>query len=224
MIPTFKIPKHKSYIEGPPRMVPGYHSLLRMTSMLLAERTPKEGRVMVLGAGGGLELKALGDDHAGWMFDGIDPSAEMLELAADTAAEHINRIRFHVGTIETAQEGPFDSAVCLLMFHHQPLEQRLDTLKQIRQCLKTGAPFVVACVSFPQAEPERSQWIARHVAFGMPEGMDAAHLERNREAIGTRLSIQSPEQDEAMLREAGFANVSLFYAGFSFKGWVAYAE
>lgn len=32
-----------------------------------------------------------------------------------------------------------------------------------------------------------------------------------------------PEQDEAILREAGFGNVSLFYAGFTFRGWVWYA-
>ena len=28
---------------------------------------------------------------------------------------------------------------------------------------------------------------------------------------------------EASLREAGFSNVSLFYAGLSFRGWVGYA-
>ncbi|PSD48293.1 methyltransferase, partial [Stenotrophomonas maltophilia] len=28
----------------------------------------------------------------------------------------------------------------------------------------------------------------------------------------------------ALLQEAGFDDVELFYAGFSFKGWVAYAR
>jgi tRNA (cmo5U34)-methyltransferase len=37
------------------------------------------------------------------------------------------------------------------------------------------------------------------------------------------LPIFAPEQDEAMLREAGFSNVSLFYAAFTFRGWVGYA-
>lgn len=37
MKPHFSIPKNKSYIEGPPRMVPGYTGLLRMTGMLFAE-------------------------------------------------------------------------------------------------------------------------------------------------------------------------------------------
>ena len=54
-------------------------------------------------------------------------------------------------------------------------------------------------------------------------GADLATLETARHAIGTRLSILAPDEEEAMLREAGFSDVSLFYAGLSFKGWLAYA-
>jgi tRNA (cmo5U34)-methyltransferase len=39
----------------------------------------------------------------------------------------------------------------------------------------------------------------------------------------TRLSILAPDEEEAMIGEAGFSDVSLFFAGFSFRGWVAYA-
>lgn len=55
-----------SYTEGPPRQVPGFTSLHRMVSILLAERTPPNGRLLVLGAGGGLELKALAETHSEW--------------------------------------------------------------------------------------------------------------------------------------------------------------
>lgn len=65
-----------SYAEGPPRQVPGFASLHRMVSLLLAERVPADGSVLVLGAGGGLELKALADAHADWSFHGIDPSPQ----------------------------------------------------------------------------------------------------------------------------------------------------
>jgi tRNA (cmo5U34)-methyltransferase len=82
---------------------------------------------------------------------------------------------------------------------------------------------VTAHISFPQTEPERSIWIARHVAFGAPDGTDPVRLESSRQAIATRLSILAPEEEEAMLREAGFSNVGLFYAGLSFRGWVSYA-
>jgi len=218
--PAFGGANANSYADGPPRQVPGFAALHRMTSMLLAERVGPQGRVLVVGAGGGLELKALADDHPGWSFDGVDPSADMLRVAAEIVGVHSARIRLHEGYIDAAPAGPFDGATCLLTFHFVPLEQRLRTLGEIRRRLVPGAPFVVAHLSFPQNEPERSQWIARHVAFG---GTDPAHAESARQAIGTRLSILSPEQDEALLREAGFSNVGLFYAGLSFRGWVAYA-
>ena len=132
-------------------------------------------------------------------------------------------MRFHEGYIDVAPEGPFDAATCLLTFHHVPFEQRLETLRQIHRRLKANAPFVLAHVSFPQTEPERSIWIDRHVAYGAPEGADPARLENARNAMRERLCILPQEEEEAMLREAGFSGVTLFYAAFSFKGWLAYA-
>ena len=189
--------------------------------MLLAERVSAQGQVLVLGAGGGLELKALADDHPGWTFTGIDPSADMLRVAGQIARAHATRIRLLEGYIDAAPIGPFDGAVCLLTLHFVPRDQRVETLRQIHRRMAPGAPFVVAHMSFTQTEPDRSLWIARHVAFG---GTDPANAESARRAIATRLSILSPEEDEALLREAGFTNVSLFYAGLSFRGWVGYAE
>src|SRR5687767_1511634 len=42
------------YADGPPRLVPGFVHLQRMVTVLLAERVPRDGRVLVVGAGGGL--------------------------------------------------------------------------------------------------------------------------------------------------------------------------
>lgn len=212
-----------AYAEGPPRQVPGFAALHRMASILLAERVPADGGVLVLGAGGGLELKALAQAHPGWTFDGVDPSADMLRIAAPTVLPFAGRVRLHHGYIQDAPGRPFDGATSLLTFHFIARDQRLDTLREVRRRLKPGAPFVLAHISFPQTEPERSQWIRRHVLFGAPDGIGAAQLESSQQAIASRLTILSPEDEEAMLREAGFAGVSLFYAGFSFRGWVAYA-
>jgi len=213
-----------SYTDGPPRQVPGYEGLIKMVTMLLAERVPSSGRVLVLGAGGGLELRAFAEAHAGWTFDGVDPWGNMIDLARRTVGEHGERIEFHQAYVDGAPEGPFDAATCLLTFHFIPREERLETLRQLRQRLKPGAPLILAHISFPQTEPERSLWIARHVAYSAAKGADPAHLESARQAIGTRLSILAPDEEEAMMTSAGFGGVSLFYAGFSFKGWVAYAE
>ena len=210
----------RNYAEGPPRKVPGFAGLHRMTSLLLAERVPDAGRVLVLGAGGGLELAALAADHPGWQFDGVDPSADMLQLAAEIVGPRMAQVTLHEGKIDAAPAGPFDGAVCLLTLHFVPLDQRVATLRALHARLAPGAPFVVAHISFSQEEPARSLWLERHLAFG---GTDPATALAAKQTMGAKLAVASPQDDEAMLREAGFGGVELFYAGFSFRGWVAYA-
>ena len=203
------------YAEGAPRNVPGYHPMQRMTTLLLAERVPEDARVLVLGAGGGLELKVFAETHPNWVFDGVDPSAEMLKLAQRTLGALASRATLHQGYIGDAPNGPFDAATCLLTLHFLSLEERQRTTAEVHHRLKPGAPFVVAHFCIPQCD-ERAVWLSRYATYaGIDPGQAAA--------IDSRLTILSPEQDKAILREAGFSNVSLFYAGFTFRGWVGYA-
>jgi tRNA (cmo5U34)-methyltransferase len=211
------------YSDGPPRMVPGFYSMQTMVTVLLAERVPHDANVLVLGAGGGLELKAFAQAQLGWKFDGVDPSAEMLKLAEQTLGLHSPRVRLHQGYINSAPDGPFDAATCLLTLHFVAMEERRKTAIEVRRRLKPGAPFVVVHLSIPQGENERSLWLSRHVAFLTASGLESDQAERARSAIDEHLHILTPEQDEKVLRDAGFSNVSLFYAGFTFRGWVGYA-
>lgn len=211
------------YRDGPPRQVPGFADLHRMTDLLLAERTPDDGRVLVLGAGGGLELEHLAAAHSGWEFDGIDPSSEMLRLAEATTESFATRIRLHEGYVDNAPAGPFDGAVSLLTLHFIPAAERLDTLQHVHRRLKPGGPLVVAHHSFPSQPPERDTWLARYAAYGVVSGFPADRMAKTIGAIRARLPVLSPEEDEALMREAGFGDVSLFYAGLTFRGWVAYA-
>lgn len=211
------------YAEGPPRFVPGFADLHRMTAILLGERAPRDARVLVLGAGGGLELKAFAEAHPGWTFDGVDPAAEMLKQAVRTLGPLASRVRLHKGYIDDAPEGPFDAATCLLTLHFLPPEERRRTAIEIRRRLKPGAPFVAAHSSFPQGEGERVQWLSRYAAFAITSGADPGLAQKARAAVEVHLNILTPEQDEAILREAGFSNVSPFYTAFTWRGWVAYA-
>ena len=211
------------YAEGPPRQVPGFADLQRMVLLLLAERAPDDARVLVLGAGGGLELKAFAEARPSWRFDGVDPSAEMLDLARRTLGPLAARAILHHGLIDVAPAGPFDAATCLLTLHFVAREERLDTLRELRGRLRPGAPLVVAHFSFPQGEGERDLWLSRYAAFAAASGIAPSQAEKARATIAARLPILAPEEDEQLLRDAGFGTVSLFYAGFAFRGWVAYA-
>jgi tRNA (cmo5U34)-methyltransferase len=211
------------YAEGPPRLVPGFADLQRMAAVLLAERAPRDARVLVVGAGGGLELKVFAESQPDWRFDGVDPSAEMLKLAEATLGPLTSRVHLHQGYIDVAPEVPFDAATCLLTLHFVPAEERLRIVREIRRRLKPGAPVVIAHLSFPQSEAERTLWLSRYVGFAVASGVDPDKVANARTAIGAQLPILAPEQDEAILRDGGFTDVSLFYVGFTFRGWVAYA-
>ncbi|CAO4138166.1 class I SAM-dependent methyltransferase [Methylorubrum aminovorans] len=209
------------YADNPPRMVPGYADMQRMAMLLLAERAPDDAQVLVLGAGGGLELKVLAEGQPGWSFVGVDPSAAMLDLARLTLGGLVNRACLLQGLIDSAPEGPFDGASCILTLHFIERHERARTLQEVRRRLKPGAPFVVAHFSIPQ--DERDLWLSRYAAFATASGIDPTQAESAKTGIGERLPILSPEEDEALLQEAGFTGVSLFYAGFAFRGWVAWA-
>lgn len=211
------------YAEGPPRFVPGFHDIHRMATVLLRERVPADGRLLILGAGGGLELKALSGGNPGWTFVGVDPSAEMLALAGTVAAEAGERIELIRGYIDDAPDGPFSGATCLLTLHFLDRPERLRTLREIHRRLKPGAPFVAAHSSFPQAPEVRSQWLQRYRNFAVAGGAEAGDAETWRRAVEAQLTLLGPEEDEALLCEAGFTDVTLFYAAFTWRGWVAYA-
>jgi tRNA (cmo5U34)-methyltransferase len=212
-----------NYAEGPPRVVPGLEALHRMALILLAEHAPRDAKVLVLGAGGGMELKVFAEGQPDWEFDGVDPAAAMLRLAEATLGPLAARVRLHEGYIESAPDGPFDAAACLLTLHFLPEEERLRTLQEMHRRMRPGAPLVVAHFSFPQGEDERSLWLSRYAAFAISSGVEREQAVAAGIGIGERLPLLSPEQDEGLLREAGFSQVSLFYAGFTFRGWVAYA-
>lgn len=211
------------YATGPVKQVPGFHAMQQMVSLLLAETVPQDGHVLVLGAGGGLELKVFADAHAGWQFTGVDPSAEMLALAKTTLGPLASRVDLVEGYIDTAPIGPFDAATCLLTLHFLPAEERLHTLKELAKRLKPGAPLIVAHHSFPLTNGAKTRWLERYAAFAVAAGgIPAADARNAVTAIGSRLPVIAPEHDVALLQEAGFENVELFYAAFTFKGWVAY--
>ncbi|PSO20894.1 class I SAM-dependent methyltransferase [Bradyrhizobium sp. MOS003] len=211
------------YTEGPPRFVPGYNAMLSMAAILLGERVSNDGSVLVLGAGGGLELKAFAQAHPGWRFDGVDPSAAMLALAGQTMGSLAPRARLHQGYIDDAPEGPFDGATCLLTLHFVDVAERRRIASEVRRRLKPRAPFVVAHLSAPDGDEERPLWLSRYSAFLAAAGVEPEQAAAARNAVTNHLEILAPAQDEVILREAGFSDPTLFYTGFAFRGWVAYA-
>ncbi len=210
------------YAEVTPQRVPGYADLHRMALILLSERAPEAAEILVLGAGGGLELKAFAEARPRWSFVGVDPSLPMLDLAARVLESCNAQVRLVHGAVEDAPSGPFDGATCLLTLHFMPRPERLRVLRALRDRMKPGAPLIVAHHSVPQpGQVER--WLARSAAFAAGPQPDVAQAAASAAVMAQHLPLLSADEEEAVLREAGFSDPMLFYAGFSFRGWVAVA-
>lgn len=211
------------YAENATRRVPGLNDIHRMSALLLAERTPSNGRVLVVGAGGGMELKHFAQSYPSWQFDGVDPSAEMLQLAKTALGPLASRVQLHHGYVEAAPMGPFDAASCLLTLHFTTEAERYRTLCEVHARMKPGGVFVAMHYSISQNSSERDLWLSRCAAFAISSGVDPEQARTSVTAIGKQLPILSPDQDEELMRKAGFSDISIFYVGLAFRGWVAHA-
>lgn len=211
-----------TYAQSTPRKVPGFADLHRMAMLLLAERAPAAADILVVGAGGGLELKAFAEAQPGWRFVGVDPSAEMLDLARLILAPLGASVELQQGYVDAAPSRPFDGATCLLTLHFLKRDERLHILREIHERLKPGAALVVAHHSIPETG-DMARWLARSVAFAGGSTADIARASVSAATMAERLPVLPAGEEEAILLEAGFREVALFYAAFSFRGWVAWA-
>lgn len=161
------------YEDNVRRFLPGLDALHRMTGLLVAETAPPDANILVVGAGGGMELRAMAESFPDWHFVGVDPSREMLRLAKRTLAGVARRVDLIEGTVDDAPPGPFDGATCLLTLHFLDPVEREATVRSIHRRLKPGASLVAAHGSFPQAGPdERMAWLSRYAAYAIASGAD----------------------------------------------------
>ena len=211
-----------SCLDGARRSVPFLPAVHAIVDQILAETVPADGCVLVVGAGGGLELAYLAERHDGWTFDGVDPSAPMLRLAQETMGPRAGRATLTEGYAEHAPDGPYDGATCLLTLHFLPTQERLRTLEEIRKRLVPGAPLLTFHHSVPDG-PATRIWLERFARSAAGPAADGDQIARSADALMTRLPFLSPEADEALLRAAGFDDIGLFFTALTFRGWVAYA-
>ena len=211
--------------QGPPAFAPGHAGMLQMTGVLLEERMPENGTVLVVGAGGGLEIRYLAGIKEGWRFVGVDPAPAMLNLARATAGLVAgDRLQLIEGTVENASSGPFDAATCILVLGLIADDgSKLAMLNDVRCRLKPKAPFILVdqCIDLRAADAELR--LDRYAAYARRSGVDAETVAGAKAAVGSMTSLVSASRNEELLGEAGFAEIEVFYVGMAWRGWVAYA-
>lgn len=214
------------YVEkGPAAFMPGHAGVLQMTGVLLAERAPADGRILIVGAGGGLDTRALARAYPGWRFTGVDPAPKMLDLARVVLSDEINpRVELIEGGVEAAPEGPFDGATLILVLGLIPDDgAKLATLKDIRRRLKPGAAFILVDRCDDRNGPLFDRNVDRYVAYAVQSGVDPETLTNARKSQRGNAALVTGQRNEALLAEAGFTGIETFYHAMNWQGWAAYA-
>jgi tRNA (cmo5U34)-methyltransferase len=220
----FDAERARRYDHMARQTLPGYEELHNMTSSLLGVDLGEEARVLVVGAGTGMELLTLAEQHPRWRLTGVDPSAEMLTVARERLQERgwTDRVQLHVGHTHGLPEAEYyDAATCLLVIHHLPTGEQRELLRQIARRLKSDAPFVVAEMIGDTASPQFQRFLAawkiRQQTFGAP----AEEVEQRAQTMSSVVSFASEGSLRELLSTAGFADMKGFFTAYFYGGWIA---
>lgn len=214
------------YVEkGPAAFMPGHSGVLQMTAVLLAERAPNDAEILVVGAGGGLDTRALAKARPAWRFTGVDPAAKMLDLARVVLGDDtMTRVNLIEGGVDAAPDGPFHGATLILVLGLIPDDgAKLKTLKDIRRRLYPGAAFILVDRCDDPECPDFDRNIDRYVDYAILSGVDPNTLSNARTSQRGNKAMATAARDEQLLSQAGFQDIEAFYHAMNWYGWVAYA-
>ncbi len=211
--------------QGPPSFMPGHAGVLQMISVLLHERAPSDARVLVVGAGGGLETRALARAQPAFRFVGVDPAPRMLDLARSViGTEFASRVELIEGTAADAPQGPFDAATCVLVLGLLEDDgSKSETLREIHRRLRPGAPFVLVDQCLDREPPDFELRLDRYSAYARESGVDPEIVEKAKAQLRTSPGLVPAERNEALLDGCGFREHEVFYVGMAWRGWLALA-
>ena len=161
----------------------------RRKTLQIAQLRPGE-RVLDVGCGTGV-LTRLAAEEVGseGKVMGIDPSAEMIQVAKRFAAKAHSEANFQIGVIESLpfEDEGFDIVLSSMMLHHLPPEIKVAGLGEILRVLKPGGRLMVVDVDKP------TSCMGRVLMF--PHRKDSA--------VKDNLEGRVPE----FIQNAGFLNV-----------------
>ncbi len=204
-----------------------YEEIFKISHCCLRARLPAHAKILVVGAGTGMEITEFAPLNPGWSFYGVDPSADMLALAKKKIVEKnlAGDIELRKGYVDDLkEEAVFDGATCILVMHFLKDDgAKQALLDSICKRLKHGASFVLVDgfgepggMEFEEIERAWKQYPLIHGVSG--ETVEDAFNER----IMKMIQFVPESRILELMKTAGFSRVFKFYSGFLYGGWMGY--
>jgi tRNA (cmo5U34)-methyltransferase len=206
-----------------------YEEIFNLTYCCLKANVDEKAKILIVGAGSGMEISLFSPLSPKWELTGVDPSGDMLNIAQkkinDNKLENeIKLIRGYVEKLEKAEI--FDGATCILVMHFLDEEaQKLKLLKSIYQRLKPGSSFVLVDGFGDPGDAEFQETLKVWKQYPLMKGVKENIVEKTfNDVIGEMVHFIPEKQIRNLLKAAGFKKICKFYTGFCYGGWLAFKE
>lgn len=222
----FPVKKYREF----QRIIPGIDGLYEALLAIFHYELGQNASILIIGAGGGREIELLSRSEQKFELLGVDPSADMLEVARSyIPADAASRVKLHQGYVaDIDPKLQFSAATSVLVMHFLPDDgEKAQYLKDIRSKLKVGAPYIHVDVSIESDKEAENcgDVIARHgERIGAPAEVrnDPGKMAQEKR-LAENSYVVTPARNRALLEEAGFEIVSPFFRSLWFTGWWARA-
>ncbi|MBI5641567.1 MAG: class I SAM-dependent methyltransferase [Nitrospirae bacterium] len=208
--------------------IPGYDALHAMTRDLMQAAIPQEAKILVAGAGTGMEIITLGSSNSKWTFTAVDTSDDMLSICKNNVddAGMSRRVEVHRGHVdELPDKQSYDAATSILVSHFiKDRESRKAFFQAIADRLLPKGLLVTAditaSISDPALEYFIKAWKTHYGNAGIPEKEVEEDFYRSMRTV----SFVPETELCSILLENGFEDVRPFFRAFLFGGWFCFRK
>jgi tRNA (cmo5U34)-methyltransferase len=211
----------RAYDERNRKLSPISGNLHFLIELVLGD-LPPVSHVLCVGVGTGAEILHLAKVYPQWTFVGADPSASMLEVCGERLKEAglSGRCELIHGYVQDVPAGSeFDAALSVLVAHFVKTDERLDFFQNMTKRLRAGGVLVNAELSFDLNSLEFPAMLANWEKVQALMGLPAETLANLPLLLRENLSVLSPEETEAILRQSGIEVPVRFFQAFMIFGW-----
>lgn len=216
----------KGYEALARQVIPGYETVFPMIAAIIDPDLERGARVLVVGAGTGIEIVALKRARPDLLVHGVDPSSRMLELAKRRVAEAAlaDGVSYRLGyASDVPDDPPFDAATLINVLHFVPDHEgdggKAALLADIARRLRPGGVFVLFDLHGDPGSEEHERYMPAWQRYWRIRGMSSGEAEAFQSRIDAGIRFAPPTRVVFLAEKAGLLAPRRFYKSLLYGGW-----